>query len=198
VDIENSDIRKNPQVRAVFEALLLDPRTPETVFQELFGVDLAFVTEYKKQVEGLWDIPRVLLYNRILSLRDKRAADLYMDVYNGGWEVVDSLFNRGRNINAAETAMRVIRISAAKAVTDAIKGEKVNPALINAAKNMVGTVSTYQDIAEASTEEEWTFMVEELEARQKEKKVSSKTEEAYSKVLTKFKEREVNKGGSGK
>jgi uncharacterized protein (DUF1501 family) len=198
VDIENSDIRKNPQVRAVFEALLLDPRTPETVFQELFGVDLAFVTEYKKQVEGLWDIPRVLLYNRNLSLRDKRAADLYMDVYNGGWEVVDSLFNRGRNINAAETAMRVIRISAAKAVTDAIKGEKVNPALINAAKNMVGTVSTYQDIAEASTEEEWTFMVEELEARQKEKKVSSKTEEAYSKVLTKFKEREVNKGGSGK
>lgn len=198
MDIENSDIRKNPQVRAVFEALLLDPRTPETVFQELFGVDLAFVTEYKKQVEGLWDIPRVLLYNRILSLRDKRAADLYMDVYNGGWEVVDSLFNRGRNINAAETAMRVIRISAAKAVTDAIKGEKVNPALINAAKNMVGTVSTYQDIAEASTEEEWTFMVEELEARQKEKKVSSKTEEAYSKVLTKFKEREVNKGGSGK
>lgn len=198
MDIENSDIRKNPQVRAVFEALLLDPRTPETVFQELFGVDLAFVTEYKKQVEGLWDIPRVLLYNRILSLRDKRAADLYMDVYNGGWEVVDSLFNRGRNINAAETAMRVIRISAAKAVTDAIKGEKINPALINAAKNMVGTVSTYQDIAEASTEEEWTFMVEELEARQKEKKVSSKTEEAYSKVLTKFKEREVNKGGSGK
>lgn len=198
MDIENSDIRKNPQVRAVFEALLLDPRTPETVFQELFGVDLAFVTEYKKQVEGLWDIPRVILYNRILSLRDKRAADLYMDVYNGGWEVVDSLFNRGRNINAAETAMRVIRISAAKAVTDAIKGEKINPALINAAKNMVGTVSTYQDIAEASTEEEWTFMVEELEARQKEKKVSSKTEEAYSKVLTKFKEREVNKGGSGK
>ncbi len=198
MDIENSDIRKNPQVRAVFEALLLDPGTPETVFQELFGVDLAFVTEYKKQVEGLWDIPRVLLYNRILSLRDKRAADLYMDVYNGGWEVVDSLFNRGRNINAAETAMRVIRISAAKAVTDAIKGEKINPALINAAKNMVGTVSTYQDIAEASTEEEWTFMVEELEARQKEKKVSSKTEEAYSKVLTKFKEREVNKGGSGK
>ena len=198
MDIENSDIRKNPQVRAVFEALLLDPRTPETVFQELFGVDLAFVTAYKKQVEGLWDIPRVLLYNRILSLRDKRAADLYMDVYNGGWEVVDSLFNRGRNINAAETAMRVIRISAAKAVTDAIKGEKINPALINAAKNMVGTVSTYQDIAEASTEEEWTFMVEELEARQKEKKVSSKTEEAYSKVLTKFKEREVNKGGSGK
>ncbi|MFA5429078.1 MAG: hypothetical protein WC279_12830 [Sulfurimonas sp.] len=116
MDIENSDIRKNPQVRAVFEALLLDPRTPETVFQELFGVDLAFVTEYKKQVEGLWDIPRVLLYNRILSLRDKRAADLYMDVYNGGWEVVDSLFNRGRNINAAETAMRVIRISAAKEI----------------------------------------------------------------------------------
>jgi len=176
-------IRDNPRMKGVFHALLIDKRTPEKVFMELFGVSISFVTWYKNNYDGLWIYPRIMLYDSINSIMDIEVKKLYMDVYNGGWEIVDALFNHGKNINAADLAITIIKIAAAKAVKDAINGEKLSPVLIGAAKSMVSSAREYNSIDSGDVDEEWEMMVEELSAREKMRHISKEVGNAMEQVM---------------
>jgi len=176
-------IRCDDQIKIMFELLLLDPNTPEKVYKELFGVDMEFVAKYKKDYTGLWDTPRIFLFQKLSKIKDKNLRNSALKVYNVGWEALDALFNRGSNINPGETAMRLIKISAARAVHEAIQGKKVDMQLINAAKNMVGATRDYSSIDESITSEDWEIMISEIQEKEKHAIVDGRVLDALDQVM---------------
>ena len=176
-------LRNNRRIQKIFEALLLDKGTPERVFEDLFGVDKSFVVWYKENHRGIWELPRLLVYDRITRITDSKERDIFLDVYNSGWEIIDALFNHGRNINAGDAAMKILKVSAAKSFKDALEGAKLSPALINAAKTMVSSAREYNNIDSGDVDEEWKLIVEELSKREKARKISPQVEDAMRQVM---------------
>lgn len=182
MDVEFSTIRNTPQVKEVFEALLIDSTTPEEVYMELFGISMEGVTKYKKEYSGPWDKPRMFCYSYIVTKMKGRASDLALKVFNGGWQVLDSLFNSGKNINTAEMSMQILRIIAGRAGGEAIETGKLNHKLIAAAKNMVAAVQQNNQIEGASTDEAWDFMIKELADKERSATMPASIQDAYKQV----------------
>lgn len=182
MDVEFSTIRNTPQVKEVFEALLIDSTTPEEVYMELFGISMAGVTKYKSEYSGPWDKPRMFCYAHIITKMKGRASDLALKVFNGGWQVLDSLFNSGKNINTAEMSMQILRIIAGRAGGEATETGKLNHKLIAAAKNMVAAVQQNNQIEGASTDEAWDFMIKELADKERSATMPLSIQDAYKQV----------------
>ena len=192
MDVEFSSIRDTPQIKGVFEALLIDDATPGEVYMELFGVSMEQVKAYKEKYEGPWDRPRMFCYDYISSNLKDKAQILAFKVFNGGWSVMDALFNGGKNINTADMAMKVLRIIAGRSGIEAVENGKFSPKLIAAAKNMVATSYQYSQIDGANVDESWDFMIKELADKERAAKLPASVVAAYNQVTKELAERSHN------
>lgn len=182
MDEEFSDIRGSTKVKEVFEALLVDSSTPEEVFMELFGMTIAQIDLYKEKYTGPWGRPRMFCYAYITDRMKGNAQKLALKVFNGGWSVLDALFNGGRNVNAADMAMKVLRIMAGRSGVEAVEGKNLSPKLIAAARGMVSAAQQYSQIEGAETDEAWDFMIKELSDKEKASKLPQSIVDAYNQV----------------
>lgn len=198
MDVEFSTIRDTPQIKEVFEALLIDSTTPEEVYLELFGVSMEDVIRYKQEYEGPWDKPRMFCYAYINKHLKGTAQTLAFKVFNGGWTVLDAMFNGGKNINTADMAMKVLRIIAGKSGIEAVETGKVHPRLLAAAKTMIAASYQYNQIEGANVDESWEFMIKELSDKEKANKVPESIVEAYKQVTKIMAERNHKEGENDK
>jgi len=178
-------IRSNKRIQVLFEMMLIDPNTPGKVYQDLFGVNMEFVNSYKEEFNGFWHLPRIFLYEELLRIVDEEIKDIAIRIFNGGWEALDALFNRGTNINAGETAMKIIKISAAKAIHDVVIGKNIDMNLIAAARSLINATSTYTTIDESVTGEDWEVMIREIQDKESKDQIDSRTIDALEQVKPK-------------
>lgn len=178
-------IRSNKRIQLLFEMMLIDRNTPEKVYKDLFGVDMTFVNAYRDEFEGFWHLPRIFLFEELQKIVNKEIKDIAIRIFNGGWEALDALFNRGTNINAGETAMKIIKISSAKALHDAATGKKIDMQLISAAKSLITATSTYASIDESVTGEDWEVMIREIRDKEDKDLLDPRTIDALSQVQPK-------------
>jgi len=179
-----TDILLDPEVRDIFEATLVDSSTPEAVLQDLFGVTPDDVMEYKVMHDGPWDKPRIIMLAQINRLQSKRPRfyNLAIRVYNEGWEIVDALFNSAKNIDPAKTAMRTMKILAAKATGHALSAKAYPHAMVTASKNILTAVAVSNSLDVETADESWKLLIQEAVEEQERRQVSPKVLEAYAQI----------------
>jgi hypothetical protein len=110
-----SDAYRNRTIRYILEALLLDPETPEGVYQDLMGWDMPTVEEYRKYFFNIpKKMPRLELFTFIQSMPfmtdgDIMRKNLCLGVYEYGWAFIDSTYNRGSRVSIQGRAMHSLK-----------------------------------------------------------------------------------------
>lgn len=105
----------DPAYRCIVEALILDDDTPEGVYRDLLGWSLDEVKSYRSYFfsvpEGTPRLPKYKLIDSfpMVTSGDIMRRDLFLGVFNHGWEYVDTLYNRGHRISVSARVIDSLR-----------------------------------------------------------------------------------------